>query len=67
MEPFDCAQDKLRVIQQPARQRRQRPLPLSILFLSRLGLVELKETRRRAPQAPTLPYDEIDFNLRMRS
>jgi predicted transcriptional regulator len=38
-----------------------------LAFLSRLGLVELKETRRGAPQAPTLPYDEIDFNLRIRS
>jgi len=36
-----------------------------LAFLSRLGLVELKETRRGVPQAPTLPYDEIDFNLRI--
>ena len=35
-------------------------------FLSRLGLVELKEARRGVPQAPTLPYDEIDLNLRIR-
>ncbi len=38
-----------------------------LAFPSRLGLVELKETRRGAPQAPTLPYDEIDFNLRIRA
>jgi predicted transcriptional regulator len=37
-----------------------------LTFLSRLGLVELKEARRGAPQAPTLPYDEIDLNLRIR-
>lgn len=37
-----------------------------LAFLSRLGLVELKETRRGVPQAPTLPYDEIDLNLRIR-
>ena len=37
-----------------------------LAFLSRLGLVELKEARRGAPQAPTLPYDEIDLNLRIR-
>ena len=35
-------------------------------FLSRLGLVELKETRRGVPIAPVLPYDEIDLNLRIR-
>lgn len=37
-----------------------------LAFLSRLGLVELKEARRGVPQAPTLPYDEIDLNLRIR-
>jgi predicted transcriptional regulator len=37
-----------------------------LAFLSRLGLVELKEGRRGAPQAPVLPYDEIDLNLRIR-
>lgn len=37
-----------------------------LAFLSRLGLVELKEARRGASQAPTLPYDEIDLNLRIR-
>ena len=36
-----------------------------LAFLSRLGLVELKESRRGAPQAPTLPYDEIDLNFRI--
>lgn len=35
-------------------------------FLSRLGLVELKEARRGVPQVPVLPYDEIDLNLRIR-
>jgi predicted transcriptional regulator len=37
-----------------------------LAFLSRLGLVELKEARRGVSQAPTLPYDEIDLNLRIR-
>lgn len=37
-----------------------------LAFLSRLGLVELKETRREVPQAPVLPYDEVDLNLRIR-
>ena len=37
-----------------------------LAFLSRLGLVELKESRYGAPQAPILPYDEIDVNLRIR-
>lgn len=37
-----------------------------LAFLSRLGLVELKGARRGVPQAPTLPYDEIDLNLRIR-
>jgi len=37
-----------------------------LTFLSRLGLVELKEARRGVPQAPILPYDEIDLNLRIR-
>lgn len=37
-----------------------------LTVLSRLGLVELKETRRGVPVAPTLPYDEIDVNLRIR-
>lgn len=37
-----------------------------LALLSRLGLVELKEARRGASQAPTLPYDEIDLNLRIR-
>ena len=36
-----------------------------LAFLSRLGLVELKGNRRGAGQAPTLPYDEIDLNLRI--
>ena len=36
-----------------------------LAFLSRLGLIELKEPRRGVPQAPTLPYDEIDLNLRI--
>ena len=38
-----------------------------LAFLARLGLVELKEARRGMPQAPILPYDEIDFNLRIRT
>lgn len=38
-----------------------------LAFLAQLGLVELKEARRGMPQAPTLPYDEIDFNLRIRA
>jgi len=38
-----------------------------LAFLSRLGLVELKEARRGAPQTPTLPYDEIDLKLRIRA
>jgi predicted transcriptional regulator len=37
-----------------------------LTFLSRLGLVELKEARRGAPQAPILPYDEIDLSVRIR-
>lgn len=37
-----------------------------LAFLARLGLVELKETRRGVSQTPTLPYDEIDVNLRIR-
>jgi predicted transcriptional regulator len=37
-----------------------------LVFLSRLGLVEMKEARRGVPQAPILPYDEIDLNLRIR-
>ena len=36
-----------------------------LAFLFRLGLVELKGNRRGAAQAPTLPYDEIDLNLRI--
>ena len=36
-----------------------------LAFLSRLGLVELKGKRRGAAQAPTLPYDEIDLNVRI--
>ena len=36
-----------------------------LAFLSRLGLVELKGKRRGAAQAPTLPYDEIDLNIRI--
>ncbi len=38
-----------------------------LTFLSRLGLVELKEQRRGVPVVPVLPYDEIDLNLRFRS
>ena len=38
-----------------------------LTFLSRLGLVELKETRRGTSRTPTLPYDEIDFTLRIRA
>jgi predicted transcriptional regulator len=37
-----------------------------LTFLSRLGLVELKEARGGAPQAPILPYDEIDLSVRIR-
>ena len=37
-----------------------------LTFLSRLGLVELKEARRGAPQAPILPYDEIALSVRIR-
>jgi hypothetical protein len=37
-----------------------------LTFLPCPGLVELKETRRGVPVAPTLPYDEIDVNLRIR-
>jgi len=36
-----------------------------LAFLSCLGLVELKGNRRGAAQAPTLPYDEIDLNIRI--
>lgn len=32
-----------------------------LVFLSRLGLVALKEPRRVVPVAPTLPYDEIEL------
>ena len=37
-----------------------------LTLLSRLGLVTLKEARRGVPVAPTLPYTEIDVNLRIR-
>jgi predicted transcriptional regulator len=37
-----------------------------LAFLSRLGLIEMKEARRGIPQAPILPYDEIDLDLRIR-
>ena len=36
-----------------------------LTFLSRLGLVELKEPRGGVPVAPTLPYDEIEVTLRI--
>lgn len=36
-----------------------------LAFLSRLGLVELKGQRRGVAQAPTLPYDEINLNIRI--
>jgi predicted transcriptional regulator len=37
-----------------------------LTFLSRLGLVTLKDARRGVSVAPTLPYTEIDVNLRIR-
>lgn len=37
-----------------------------LTFLSRLGFVTLKEARRGVPVVPTVPYTEIDVNLRIR-
>ncbi|MBI3801919.1 MAG: hypothetical protein HY268_33725 [Deltaproteobacteria bacterium] len=36
-----------------------------LALLSRLGLVGLKGARRGEAQTPTLPYDEIELNLRI--
>lgn len=38
-----------------------------LAFLARSGLVEMRGSRRGVSQAPTLPYDEIDFTLRIRA
>ena len=37
-----------------------------LAFLARLRMVEMKKAPRGIPQAPILPYDEIDLRLKLR-